>query len=215
MSSLTIQSIERQTELLYHVQMQETLDAFTEPGQYAIVQADGKKAYFAFSSMPGEPVSFLLKNEGHPASLLCKAKPGDRFDLLSVEGTGFDRTGAGDDILLFSMGSGLGPFRSLLRFVYAERWQPGSLQLWHGAFTEADLPYKEEILEWQNRGLRFVGCYDREGQKLNAVQRLKQASPDLSKATLFWIGSREFGEALQEVALSLGLKPERFRSNYG
>lgn len=218
MRSLTVRSVSRQTEHLYHVQMAEIVPEFEHPGQYAIVVDSvtdkEKKAYYAFSSLPGEPVSFLLKDDG-AASALCHAQPGYTVELLSVEGAGFQTGDVTGSMLLFSMGSGLGPFRSLIRSVLSSPDQNPNLELWHGAFTEADLPYRDEIEAWQKQGLRFVGCYDREGLMQNAVQRLQQAAPDLSDATVFWVGSRDFGESLQKTALALGLRSERFRSNFG
>ena len=214
MRSLTVRSVSRQTEHLYHIEMAEIIPEFEHPGQYAIVSDKEKKAYYAFSSLPGEPVAFLLKDDG-AASALCHAQAGYTVELLSVEGAGFETGDVAGSMLLFSMGSGLGPFRSLIRSVLPSPERYLNLELWHGAFTEADLPYRDEIEVWQKQGLRFVGCYDREGLMQNAVQRLQQAGPDLSEATVFWVGSRDFGEALQKAALALGLRPERFRSNFG
>lgn len=197
--------------------MAEIVPEFEHPGQYAIVVDSvtdrGKKSYYSFSSLPGEPVSFLLKDSG-AASALCHAWPGYTVELLSVEGEGFQTGDVRGSMLLFSMGSGIGPFRSLIRSIMSSPGQNPDLELWHGAFTEADLPYRNEIEAWQKQGLRFVGCYDREGLMQNAVQRLQQAAPDLSDATVFWVGSRDFGESLQKTALALGLRPERFRSNF-
>lgn len=220
MRSLTVRSVFRQTEQLYHVEMAEIVPEYRHPGQYAIVVDSGidaeKKAYYAFSSLPGEPVSFLLKDVG-AASSLCHAAPGYTVHLQAVEGSGFQIDDVTGPMLLFSMGSGIGPFRPLIRALLSSQTRKNGLhiELWQGSFTEADVPYRSEIDAWQRQGLRFIGCYDREGLMQNAVERLQQAAPDLSDATVFWVGSPEFGESLRKVALPLGLRPECFRSNFG
>lgn len=216
MRQLTIDTIKQESLQLFSIQMKQAMPNFLKPGQFVSIQPTESDfaAYFALTNLPNEPTSLLLKNEGTIATQLCNSKPGDSVNIASIEGKGFDLIGVDNRVVrLVSMGSGIGPIRSLIRFLLDGGPKPKRIELWHGAFHSSDLPYKVEIQEWQSKGLIFYPCYDQEGEKLNVVQKLIQVAPDLTNSILFQVGSVDFASDLSKVVFDLGLQQQDFRTN--
>ncbi|MBW7856795.1 MAG: FAD-dependent oxidoreductase [Leptonema sp. (in: Bacteria)] len=216
MQQLTIDTINQESVQLFSIQMKQTMPDFVKPGQFISVQTDDSDfaAYFALTNLPNEPTSLLLKNEGKIATQLCNSRPGDSIDLISIEGQGFQFNDVEDRVVRFvSMGSGIGPIRSLIRSLLAVGPRPKRIELWHGAFHSSDLPYKSEIKDWQSKGLIFYPCYDQEGDQKNTVEKLKQLAPDLTDSILFHVGSVDFASDLSKVVFDLGLQQQDFRTN--
>jgi len=232
MKLLQIDHIDWQSDHLFQLSLTEPIDTFIRPGQYAVMRLPqlGLQSYFAFSSIPDEPASFLLKDDGSAAAILSEAKHGDPLELVSVGGEGFDLSGThsiqnGIEVIepnptdvvvrFFSMGSGIGPIRSVLRYALEKHWHERSIELWHSAYSWADVPYKDDISRWHDNGkVQFIGCYDRSDRYRNAVEELIFRSPDLSKSVIFWIGSDRFGEALLDASSKLGIDLKNFRTNH-
>ena len=119
------------------------------------------------------------------------------------------------------MGSGLAPLRAyILSSMRRKSGVPAAdkLCLWQGSFTREHLPFREEYEKWESAGVEIVLCLDDQadfpGDSGNVVQRLKRNTPDLRDSAAFWIGSKEFGQALLVATGQLGLAPERLMTNF-
>src|SRR6185369_12345469 len=90
------------------------------PGQVAVLRVgEEPPAYFAFASAPADrELEILVKRTIGASVALFDMKEGERVDLLSVVGHGFDlETQQGRDLVFVAMGTGVAPLRSALRHV--------------------------------------------------------------------------------------------------
>ncbi|MEQ9366262.1 MAG: FAD-dependent oxidoreductase [Leptospirales bacterium] len=214
------------------------LESFHTPGQFLVVSVPGdgsgeaKKGFFAIASRPGaEHIELLIKRQGAPATALCDAPVDSEFECSEAQGGGFAApTGRIDHIHLFAMGSGLAPLRSyILTSLAAEESASApkknrgatpppmsKLTLWQGSFAKANLPFRDEYEAWEAAGLEIILCLDQDSEEIpgNVSERLRELSPDLRGSAAYWIGSKEFGQALKEATARCGLPPEALFTNF-
>ncbi len=214
---------------------QALIESYTAPGQFLVLEVPDdageiKKGFFAIASPPGgangSRIELLIKNAGDPASRICSAEIGTAFSCGPAQGNGFPVPArSADRIHLFSMGSGLAPLRALLLHelqTNAKKNGDTALSrycLWQGSFTRAHLPFADEYEGWEAAGLELHRCLDEDDALSdavpgNVVERLRDTAPDLRGSAAFWIGSRDFGQALIETTGELGLPAEALLSNY-
>jgi NAD(P)H-flavin reductase len=79
-------------------------------------------------------------------------KVGDQVGVRGPCGNGFSlEDSKGRDILIIGGGIGLPPLRPLLMEALASKEKFGKITVLYGARTPADLVYKQELAQWQNR----------------------------------------------------------------
>ncbi len=190
---------------------------YKTPGQYVTMSRGSSESFFALSSAPnGNDLEFLVKNDGGIARILCEDAQPD-IECSAPQGSGFPlETAVGRPVHLFSMGSGIGPFRALIQHRKRGRFSSGPVTLWQGSFTRESLPFAEEYDAWRASGIDVRVCLDRDSgpDAGNIVDHLRREKMDMSTAVGYWIGSREFGEAVGALAADRGLPPERFITNF-
>lgn len=174
------------------------------------------KGFFAFSAAPNDKkLEFLVKNDGDIAKILCEEED-PQVECSPPQGNGFTLSGdGGRPVHLFSMGSGLGPLRALIQYRIQGFFHAPEITLWQASFTRASLPFADEYDAWRASGVVVRLCLDQdEGPDTGSIiEHLHREKIDLSEAVGYWIGSREFGEAVGRSAAQLGMKPERFLTN--
>lgn len=211
------------------------LESFHTAGQFLVLtipddgDAEPKKGFFAIASQPGaEYIELLIKRSGDPATALCDAAIGTEFECNEAQGTGFEAiNGRVDHVHLFAMGSGLAPLRSYILTCMAAQAGTGGqrkpalppmerLTLWQGSFTKDNLPFRDEYEAWEAAGLEIILCLDEDEDEKpgNVVERLNDQAPDLRGSAAYWIGSKEFGQALKVATGQLGLPPEALFTNF-
>lgn len=192
--------------------------SFLVPGQFVEIELDEQKSFFALASAPGESeAQLLVKAQGGLSDLLAALAPGSQVQMGPALGAGFPVAQChGRDVHLFSMGSGLAPFRSLVRAIISGKLSSGPVTLWQAAFTRAHLPYADEYAEWHNAGISIEICLDKgpQEERVSLLEKLAARAPVLDDAVAFWVGSPAFGAAVKAAAMDLGLPESNYLSNY-
>ncbi len=203
------------------------LDQFSIPGQYAIIRTSPEQerpAFFALASSPADPyLEFIIKESPGPAGDMLELNPGQSIECSSIQGPGFNIScqSTDPDIHMFSMGSGLAPFRALIRKVAAQESRC-KLHLWQAAFRLSAVPLMAELEQFQSDGILTLHlCLDDEQGKTNqpffagqVQQALEAYEEDMKDSRLLWIGSHEFGESLKLALNHLGINTDRLVTNY-
>ncbi|MCR9142633.1 MAG: hypothetical protein NXI24_10310 [bacterium] len=205
------------------------LESFHTPGQFLVVNTpptdaapEGGKGFFAIASRPGSGgIELLIKRSGGSATALCDAEIGAEFDCSEAQGAGFAApAGRVDQIHLFSMGSGLAPLRSYILSRMAAAGGSASplskVTLWQGSFAKSNLPFRDEYEAWEAAGLEIVLCLDQDLDSVpgNVIERLEEIAPDMRGSAAYWIGSKEFGQALRVAATECGLPEDALFTNF-
>ena len=142
--------------------------SFTQPGQFVVVRVGGPtgpQAFFALASRPGEATLDLLVKggPGDAAHALLGLAPGDRAEMSVAQGRGFPVLAhPGKDVLLFAVGSGISPIRSLIWWLAAHRGEYASVTLFQGGRTRAHLAYRAEVEAWRTEGIQVVQVLSQE-----------------------------------------------------
>ncbi len=100
--------------------------AFTGPGQFLNIRLEGKflRRPISVCSYEPERVTILYKILGSGTAEMTGLRPGDRLDVLTGLGNGFDTAQSGPAPLLVAGGVGLPPIYSLCRALLAEGKRP-------------------------------------------------------------------------------------------
>ncbi|MDT4966305.1 MAG: hypothetical protein QOJ64_1042 [Acidobacteriota bacterium] len=192
------------------------------PGQVAVLEANGEKAYFAFASAPEDTeLEFLVKQGFGAGGAIYDMKEGDRVELVEIVGHGFAlNEHKGRDLVFVAMGTGVAPLRSALRHVLKHSAEFGKLVVLYGARTPSDFCYSDEIDAWEDAGveLRQVisrpGDHDWSGPTGYVQSLLDHVLPDLSSPVALVCGSREMIDQTRGRLLQMGFASEAILTNY-
>lgn len=80
---------------------------------------------------------------GVASNYLCDLRAGDEFVLSGPYGMPFEAPGHEGALVLIGMGTGIAPFRALVRSLNAQAWG-GRVILFHGGHTGLDLLYQNQ-----------------------------------------------------------------------
>ena len=193
-------------------------------GQVAVLRVGGEEpAYFAFAGAPADrELEILVKRTIGASAALFDMKEGERVDLLSVVGHGFDLDAQqGRDLVFVAMGTGVAPLRSALRHVLNRRADFGQLVVLYGARTPDDFCYRDETQGWEDAGgveLRQVisrpDGHDWSGPTGYVQTLLDHVLPDLKSPVALVCGSREMIEQTRDRLQQMGFAPEAILTNY-
>ena len=200
------------------------------PGQHVDVRLTAEDGYqaersYSIASAPGEPPAITVErlDDGEVSPYLVEeAVPGDRFELRGPIGGYFvwDPDAAEDPLLLVAGGSGVVPFRSMLRRDGGAHIRTVT-QLLYSSRTFADLIYREELDELAARddGLEVVetltraqppGWTGRSG-RVDAEFLREVAIPAERDPRVYVCGPTNFAEAVADGLVGLGHKAGRIR----
>jgi sulfhydrogenase subunit gamma (sulfur reductase) len=193
------------------------------PGQVAMLRVGQEEpAYFAFASAPSDSDLEILVKRTIGASLaLFDMKEGERVDLISVAGQGFDLDRqTGRDVVFVAMGTGVAPLRSALRHVLNRRAEFGQLVVLYGARTPDDFCYRDETQSWEDAGVELRQVisrpdgHDWSGPTGYVQTLLDHVLPDLNSPVALVCGSREMIEQTRDRLQRMGFAPEAILTNY-
>ena len=192
-------------------------------GQVAVLRVGQEEpAYFAFAGAPTDRfLEILVKRTLGTSVALFDMKEGERVELLSVVGHGFDLDQQkGRDLVFVAMGTGVAPLRSALRHVLNRKEDFGQLVVLYGARTPDDFCYRDETKSWEDAGVELRQVVSQpEGRGWHGptgyVQSLlDHVLPDLSSPVALVCGSREMIEQTRGRLQQMGFAPEAILKNY-
>lgn len=202
-----------------------THEAFTA-GQVAVLEIEGySQGYIAFASAPSDAhYEFLVKRSKIESALakgLFDLKEHARVLLTKIVGHGFPvEQLTRKDLLFVGIGTGIAPLRSVARELVRHRNDYGSIVFLHGARTDEDLYYNEEIEgEWQQIGIKTRRVLSRpspgwSGDSGYVQNLLEDVTKDLNEPVAMICGSNEMMKQTRERLQSLGFSDDRILTNY-
>jgi ferredoxin-NADP reductase len=199
-------------------------------GQHVDVRLTAEDGYqaersYSIASAPGEPPTITverLKDGEVSPYLVDVAEDGDRFELRGPIGGYFvwDAAAAREPLLLVAGGSGVVPFRSMLR----HRAVAGvniPTTLLYSSRTYEDLIYREELdeLAAHGDGLAVVQTLTREqppgwagySRRVDADLLREVALPPEQDPRVYVCGPTSFAEAVADGLVALGHEAGRIR----
>jgi len=192
-------------------------------GQVAMLRvSEEEPAYFAFASAPTDrDLEILVKRTIGASVALFDLKEGERVDLLSVVGHGFDLDRQkGRDLVFVAMGTGVAPLRSALRHVLNRKEDFGQLVVLYGARTPDDFCYRDETQSWEDAGVELRQViskpdgHDWSGPTGYVQTLLDHVLPDLNSPVALVCGSREMIAQTRDRLQQMGFAPEAILTNY-
>ncbi len=193
------------------------------PGQVAVMRVENEEpAYFAFAAAPEDlELEILVKRTIGASVALFDMKEGERVDLLSVAGHGFDlEKQRGRDLVFIAMGTGVAPLRSALRHVLKRKDDFGQLVVLYGARTPDDFCYRDETESWEDAGVELRQVisrpdgHDWSGPTGYVQSLLDHVLPDLKSPVALVCGSREMIAQTKDRLEQMGFAGEDILTNY-
>lgn len=126
----------------------------------------------------------------------------------------------GKDILLFAVGSGISPIRSLIWYLAAHRQDYAGVTLFFGARTPKHFAYQDELAAWRSEGVHVVRVVSREdgtdaGYVHGYVQTAIQAHPLAPENTVAFVcGMKSMVEGVTGELARLGVSTDRIFQNF-
>jgi NAD(P)H-flavin reductase len=192
-------------------------------GQVAVLRVgDEEPAYFAFAAAPADrELEILVKRTIGCSVALFEMQEGERVELLSVVGHGFDLDQQrGRDLVFVAMGTGVAPLRSALRHVLRRKDEFGQLVVLYGARTPDDFCYSDETQSWEDAGVELRQVisrpdgHDWSGPTGYVQTLLDNVLPDLKSPVALVCGSREMIAQTRDRLGQMGFAPEAILTNY-
>lgn len=105
------------TETVYQMVLSGDTSAITAPGQFVNIRLDGLflRRPISVCDYDGQSLTLIYKVVGRGTEQLSRMVPGERLDLLTGLGNGYDLTPAGDRPLLLGGGVGVPPLYHLAK----------------------------------------------------------------------------------------------------
>ena len=196
------------------------------PGQVAVLETvDGKSSYIALASAPDDDeYEFLLKDNASASSIataLFQAGTTAEITLRKIVGKGFAvENYRGRDLVFVAMGTGIAPLRSTLRHIFHQRQDFGKLIVLHGARTNKDFYFEEEILtDWRTHDVTLRQVISQPDEEWSGATGYVQSLldnivPELHAPVALICGSQEMMQQTKERLKALGFADESILTNY-
>jgi NAD(P)H-flavin reductase len=196
--------------------------SYTVPGQYVqLAMKDHAPVFLAIASPPGKgPMEFLVKKAEATAALVDLAA-GAHVEVSLAQGHGYPVAAhKGHDVLLFAVGAGISPIRSLIGYLAAHRQDYAGVTLFYGARTHAHVPYLDEVERWEASGVQVVRMLSRPDQPregfaegyVHEAVRVHPVQP--GKTVAFVCGMPAMVVGVAAELKKLGVPAERIFQNF-
>ncbi len=143
-SLFTILSNTALTDCVYKMVLSGDTSAITAPGQFVNIQLDGLflRRPISVCDYDGETLTIVYKVVGKGTQSMSAMVPGERLDILTGLGNGYDLSLSGDRPVLLGGGVGVPPMYNLAKKLIA---QGKTVTVILGFNTEAEIFYEKEF----------------------------------------------------------------------
>jgi NAD(P)H-flavin reductase len=202
----------------------ELLRAYSIPGQYVRVQAEGHKpGFFAIACGPArERLELLIKTGSPLAALIAAKRGGEHLSISAPEGKGYALSQAtGQDVFAVGVGSGIAPLRALMHALLKTKSEYGRLHFIYGARKSTYFPYSSEVDSWKAQGVNVTkvcsqpdpGTWSGPTGRIQGILRDQHPKVGATSA-VFICGMKPMVEDVTAAFVQLGLNRERVFQNY-
>lgn len=210
--SARVAEVSRETPKLSRVRLEvpsELSALYRTPGQILRFSGDEEPVFLALVSDPGAPDWELLASDDAVAEVGVEA--GRDLQVEEPIGHGFDpELAAGRDVVLFGVGSAVGPLRPLVRALLRDRSNFGFIRMYIGVRGREHLAFREEIESWKRDRIDvFVSI-----SKPWVQEVFRQDPPGLEDAVAYVCGMSAMLRGVEEVLAEAGLPTDRIHRNY-
>jgi len=228
----TVTAVRPETDMVRTIRLEVPGWAGHQPGQHLDIRLTADDGYvaersYSIASAPGEPLELTVERlaDGEVSPYLTEElRPGDQIEVRGPIGGYFVWDGAAPDppLLLLAGGSGVVPFRSMLR----HRARTGSMtevRLLYSARSLAAVIYRDELSQ-ATAGVAVVYTLTREQPpgwtgytgRVTAAVLTEVAWPADGKALAFVCGPTAFVETVAATLVRIGYPPDRVKTErYG
>ena len=145
-SIFTILSNTPLTDCVYKMVLSGDTSAITAPGQFVNIQITGKflRRPISVCDYDGSTLTIVYKVVGKGTEILSRMVPGEKLDILTGLGNGYDLTPAGDSPVLLGGGVGVPPLYNLAKRLLADGREVAVVL---GFNTAAEVFYRDEFAQ--------------------------------------------------------------------
>jgi len=202
----------------------ETAAGYTTPGQYVQLREVGaeKASPMAVASAPGAAGSFEFLIKEQPPSdwsagtgWLTNAAAGLELEMSQVMGGGFKSVGDAPSVILFAVGSGISPIRSVIE---SGVLKGKDVTLYYGAQTAAQMAYQDKFGEWAALGVECVPVLSKPdaswGGATGYVQDVARAKGVAADCAMLICGMKGMAEGVKALAADSGIAEDKVIANF-
>ena len=130
------------TDSVYEMVLRGDTSAITAPGQFVNIRLEGKflRRPISVCDYDGETLTIIYKVVGSGTEQMSRMVPGDKLDILTGLGNGYDLTLSGDAPVLIGGGVGVPPMYNLCKKLVAQGKHPAVIL---GFNTKSEVFYEE------------------------------------------------------------------------
>ena len=130
------------TDSVYEMVLRGDTSAITAPGQFVNIRLEGKflRRPISVCDYDGETLTIIYKVVGSGTEQMSRMVPGDKLDILTGLGNGYDLTLSGDAPVLIGGGAGVPPMYNLCKKLVAQGKHPAVIL---GFNTKSEVFYEE------------------------------------------------------------------------
>lgn len=169
----------------------------------------GEPVFLAIASQPGAPYFETLVSADAVEAL--HLTEGSKATAVDVVGHGFPMGEAlGRDVLLFGVGSALGPIRAVVEAIRRRRSEFGFVRLYAGVRLDEVFPFERDFEAWVRDRIDVVASRSRPWVQ----DRFAEDVPELDDAIAFVCGMEPMMEAVTGALERQGLPRAKVHRNY-
>ena len=130
------------TDSVYEMVLRGDTSAITAPGQFVNIRLEGKflRRPISVCDYDGETLTIIYKVVGSGTEQMSRMVSGDKLDILTGLGNGYDLTLSGDAPVLIGGGAGVPPMYNLCKKLVAQGKHPAVIL---GFNTKSEVFYEE------------------------------------------------------------------------
>ena len=212
------------TENLFQLNLEpgELSSSFQIPGQYVVISLENQKPIYMViaSNIGATNWSFLIRDANASTKILKELKVGDSISVSAAQGKGYPiEKLVNKNVILFSAGTGLAAFYSVIGKIISARQDFKKVILMHGSRLESELPYREEMIKWVENEIEvFVTLSQPEDSwafyEGHVQEILKNEKLKLNTYSALICGPNQMMKDVTEAAESYGLLKNNIFTNY-